>query len=504
MEFNPSNPVIPRAGFLIGSDKVNKFKNIYVLDENRDIFMVLSNYLEESLEILDDLYERDMDSYVHELTITVNGSNPLSGDIKAGMFFFYPKDNINYSMFKIMEVSESTDGEIYEKVYKSKSVDHIDLLKGFCDPTTFTSASVEDVMKYILLDTNFYFGYTDLENDVNFTIDNPVTKLQALIDFCDQNDLEFDFEYELNGNIIVKRSINVVSEIGQDLGKVFIRDIDLLSVEREEDRNKLVTAMKGYAVVDGQRISFKDLSPKLPSGYSFIKGSDYIVSDKAFENYAVDGVHLWGVFNDPEARSPQELFDNTLKTLQKYDKPLYTYQVGVVYLNDLLDKDYIPYGLGDKVLIQDKTLVPELYLQARIRKLATSIYHPEKGEITLGDYIAIAPKRSDAIDRLQDQINKQESQWNAQSHSLRIVSSGGQFFKNRDEQVTLTAMIIKDGVDIDTLGTKYTYIWSCRDIKGLPIKFPDGSLTKQGKHIVVTGRDFESTATFKVDTQIEI
>lgn len=483
---------------------MNKFKNIYVLDENKEIFMVLSNYLEQSLEILDDVYERDMDSHIHELTITVNGRNKLSGDIKAGMFFFYPTDNINYKMFKIMEITENTDGSEYTKVYKSKSIDHIDLLKGFCDPTTFSVAKVEDIVKYILLDTNFHFGYTDVTKTVNFKIDNPVTKLQALIDLCNQLGLEFDFVYDFNGQRIKKRSINVVEEIGNDLGKVFIRDYDLLNVERVEDRNKLVTAMKGYATIDGRRIDFKSLNPDLPEGYSYIKGSDYIVSDNAYKQYAIDGVHLWGVFNDPDARSSQELFDNTLKTLQKYDKPLYTYQVGVVYLNDLLDKDYIPYGLGDKVFIQDKTLVPELYLQARIRRLSTSIYHPENGEITLGDYIAIAPKRSDDIARLQEQINKQESQWNAQSHSLRIVSSGGQFFKNRQGETTLTAMIIKDGVDIDTLGNRYTYTWSCRDSKGNPIRFPDGSSTKQGKHLLVRATDFESTGIYKVETEINI
>lgn len=483
---------------------MNNFKNIYILDQNKDIVMTLSNYLEDSLEIIDDLYTRDIDSHIHEVSLKVNGRNPICGDITAGMFIFYPVDNTNYKIFKIVEIDEDTDGNSYEKTYTAKSSDHIDLLKGFCDPTSFTGANLKDVVAYILLDTNFHFGTTDYEKAVEFTIDKPVTKLQALIDLCEQLGLEYDFQYEFNNQRITKRSINLLEKIGDDLGKVFIRDFDLLSVKRNEDRKKLVTAMKGFAIVDGARISFKDLSPQLPEGYSFIPGSDYIVSDKAFENYATDGVHLWGVFEDPEARSPQELFDNTLKTLQKYDKPIFTYEIGVAYLNDLLDKDYIPYGLGDKVLIQDKTMVPELYLQARIRALETSMYHPENGKITLGDYIAIAPKRNDAVDRLQDQINKQESQWNAQSHSLRIVSSGGQFFKNRQGETTLSALIIKDGVDIDTLGTKYVYTWSCRDSKGNPIPFPDGSTTKIGKHILVKATDFESSAIFKVETQITV
>lgn len=480
---------------------MNPVKNICILDKNREIFMILSNYLEDSLQIIDDSYYRNLDTYLKEVTVTVNGSDPRSGDVTCGMFIMYPTSNFEYGLFKIIDIEEETDGLTYQKKYIAKSADHIDLLKGLVDPTTFENEKLENVIKYILTDTTFYFGYTDYEEVVNYTIDKPITKLQALVDLTQKLGVEFEFKYDTRGFVIKKRSINIVKEVGQDLGKIFIRDFDLLNVTRKEDRNKLVTAMKGYgaSVVNGARLSFKDLvNPSLPPGYSFVNGSDYIVSDKAYELYAEDGIHLWGAFEDGDSSSAQELFDNTLKTLQTYDKPIYTYDIGIAYMNDLLDVDYIPYDMGDKVFVQDKTLVPELYLQARIREITTSMYNPQNGNLVLGDFIALTPRRSDQVDRLQEIINNNESQWEISSHSLRIVSSNGQFFKNRQGETTLSALVIKDGVDIDTLGTKFTYKWTARDSKGNPIRFPDGSLEKIGKHLLVKATDFESSAIFKI------
>lgn len=482
-------------------------KNIYILDESYNIIMTLSNDLEESLPIISDFYQRSLDTNMKEVFLTVDGSNKLSGDIETGMFILYPINENEYAGFKIVSITEESDGYTPKKEIKAISADNIDLLKGLVNPTEFTLVSLTQILEHILIDSSFFVGNTDYDELINFKIDNHITKLQALIDLCNQVGLEFEVVHDMRGNTIIKRSINVLKNIGSDLGKIFIRDFDLLSIKRDKNIEKLVTAMKGFGATtaEGAKLSFKDLKdPILPPGYKFLNGSDYIVSEAAFEEYSKDGNHLWGVLEDSEAKDATALFNNTLKILQEYDKPKYTYEASVLNMNGLIGEGFIPYSEGDRISIQDKTLFPELYLSARIREISTSITKPQEGVITFGDYIALAPKRSDAVDRLQNIINNNEAAWEADSYALRIHASNGQFFKNNEGETELTALLIKGSVDTDTAGTKYKYKWTIRDSKGNPINFPDGTTSKEGKKLLVKGTDIQTSLIYKVVSDVKV
>lgn len=82
-----------------------------------------------------------------------------------------------------------------------------------------------------------------------------------------------------------------------------------------------------------------------------------------------------------------------------------------------------------------------------------------------------------------------------------VTSSGGNIFKNEVGSSVLTAKLYRGGVEIDKLGTAYTYKWYMYDSKGDLVLSWGGSPYKTGKTITVNGDDVTVKATFSVEVE---
>ena len=82
-----------------------------------------------------------------------------------------------------------------------------------------------------------------------------------------------------------------------------------------------------------------------------------------------------------------------------------------------------------------------------------------------------------------------------------IDSSGGDTFKNGLGTTDLTAVLYRNGVEIDAYNTggnyTYTYTWTMYEDKKLSTKFG----TKTGKQIQVSSDDVNGKAVFKVEVE---
>ena len=168
-----------------------------------------------------------------------------------------------------------------------------------------------------------------------------------------------------------------------------------------------------------------------------------------------------------------------------------------------MEEKGIVFDLGDKIFVQDKTMSTDLYLQARIRKITTSLSNPEKDELVFGDYVRLYGRDISDIERLQEIIRDHENVWNGNRWSLEVESDVGAIFPNGIGTARVKAVVLKDNKEFDPYGTILTYRWTKTDINGEPSLFPNGESEIEGKEIVVNAQDFDRQGTYNVTVEID-
>lgn len=390
-------------------------ENIFLLDSDKTIVGVLSNRMPFSLPFYDDLQERSLDDLTDTLSLTVPANHSLSVYVTADKYLLYPDLEGTQRLYKIKEVNEvSTGSEYYREVYAEISAQD-DLIKSIVRPSNFSSATLEEVMEYILTDTDWEVGEVEDFGLLDYKIEEYTNALEALISAVKAFGGELNYEYEVleNTSSIVSQKVSVYQELGEDTGKFFTHGKDVVGVERLEDTTKLVTALIGVGKANDQGVplTFSSLNPTVPEGYEKPIGADWVGSITAQEEYGGER-HIFGVYKDDEAESPTELFNRTLEALKKYERPLMTYKVTLALLEKLTGYDHMSVRLGDTIVVQDESVTPALYVKARVRKLSRSITNPLNDGVELGDYIPIIPTINQSIELLQQKIRLNEVTWN--------------------------------------------------------------------------------------------
>ncbi|MDU1854364.1 MAG: phage tail spike protein [Clostridium baratii] len=467
-----------------------------ILDDSLSVIGIISNDLPNALCLVDDLQSESLDSFTDILELSVDGNDERSEILEGGKFILTSYDG-KYKLYKITGIEDSKSNINIKKV-RCELKAHNDLLKGLVKSTKFTNADVEEVVNHILQDTEWSLGNVEDLGVRNIEFKYP-TKLQGLYDTMQEYGGELEFEYVVEGTRIVKQLVHIYKKRGnQSVGDIFINGLNIKDINRDIDYSKICTAMIG---VGSNGVSFEN-PPYLdvPEGYSWLKGTNYIVSDKAYQLYSETGEHYWGVNEDSKAQSAQELFDSTLAKLKEYEAPLYTYKISVEVLNNFISDTL---ALGDEIMITDKALRPSLYLKARVRKIQRSYTNPNKCEIEIGDYIPVQPSNNEKIQELQDIIKEQEEKLNASLWKVQIVSSAGTVFKNGQGETTLTARVYKGTEEIDPSGTMFSYTWKKLDKNGNSIAtYGRQGRLFEGKSIRVLALDFDSTAQYVVEVEI--
>lgn len=390
--------------------------NLYILDFNKTTIGVLSNRMPFSLPFYEDLQERSLDEFTDTLTFKVPANHDEASKINGDNYILYPERSGQLKLYKIQEVTDiHEDGQVYKEVYCELSAQD-DLIKDVVRPVTLNSATLNDVITHILSGSDWSVGNVEDFGLQDYKIDDYPTKLEALITAVKDYGAELEFSYQTVGTTVIGQTVNAYSMVGNDTGKTFMFGKDLKGIERAEDRSKVVTAMIGVGKSqDDVPLTFANETEtflEVPEGYVKPEGVDWVGSIEALNKYSKNGKHVFGVYKDDNAQSAYELFQNTLEALKKYSVPLMTYKATVALLDEIAGYSHEMVQLGDRVLVQDKKVTPELYLQARIRKLSRSITSPQDDEVELGDYIPVVPPVNSVIQAVQAKIRQNEDTWN--------------------------------------------------------------------------------------------
>ncbi|WP_328243376.1 phage tail spike protein [Priestia megaterium] len=316
-------------------------------------------------------------------------------------------------------------GEYRKEIYAELSAQD-DLIKDVVRPMSFVSASLEDVLTAILAGTDWTVGNVADFGLKDYVIEDFPTKREAVNDAVKAYGGETEYEFITEGTVVKKQQVSAYEQLGEVTGKPFTYGKDLVDVERYEDSSQLVTALIGVGrETDDKPLQFTEETATMlhcPSGFEKPDKADWVGSLTAVEKYGKGSGHIFGVFKDDSAESTYELFNNALEALKKYSQPLMTYKMAVALLERLLGYEHERVRLGDTIMCIDKTVKPELYVKARIRKMSRSITSPESDSVELGDYIPVEPPINKKIAGLQSKIMSKEATWN-QSEEIPSIKT---------------------------------------------------------------------------------
>ncbi len=227
----------------------------------------------------------------------------------------------------------------------------------------------------------------------NFYYISTLEAIQKIVELCG---LEVTFEITLNPKThqIEHRLVNLYAQQGQRTGKRFEYGSNLLTIEREESAEKLITALigrgKGEAVYHedntaeetpdgyGRRINFADVVWSKKNGNPADKpaGQEYVEDVDATAKYGFDdGKPRIGIEIFEDITDPAELLKATWSALQTLKRPQASFRASVMDVGNL--------GLGDTVAIVRHDIKIEYF--TRVYKVTHNLLDERQNTIELGD-----------------------------------------------------------------------------------------------------------------------
>lgn len=262
--------------------------------------------------------------------------------------------------------------------------------------------------------------YDNGTNSTNFYYINTLEAIQKIVNLFG---LEAAFSVSLDAQKaqVVRRQVNLYSQQGERTGKRFEYGSNLLTVEREENTDSLVTALigrgKGEAVYHdgdnnenaedqapdgyGRRINFADVVWSKAHGNPVDKpqGQEYVEDPDATAAYGFDdGKPRIGIEVFEDITDPNELINATWKALQVLKRPKVSFKANVMAVGDL--------GLGDTVAIIRHDIQIEYF--TRVYKVDHNLLDEQQNTIELGDNLSsnsmtsTIASMSGAIDKAQE------------------------------------------------------------------------------------------------------
>ena len=467
------------------------FPLIYLLNDNYETVATFSNELPNALPVISDFYEGSLDDNSFVVEIKTVLTHPRASEIKVGNYIYYPtNDTGDKKLFRIVEIKEERNSSQTITLVAELTVIG-DLLEQVVRPTTFESGEIKEIAKGFLTNTQWDIEIRDVFPSIDYEVGDYTTVLEAIRNLAETIGAEIDYVYEYNGMTIVSRKVVFYKEEVKDISLYISRERDLQSIVRTIDNRDCITSLIaiGGTTKNGERVTLAQLgeSTTIPPGYIHNYGSDYIESAIGI---ALSPTKRFGILNDSNCLTPQALLEKSVEKLKELAEPTVKYEVNFSIL-DKIGK----LALGRHVFINDTTINPAIALSATIRQIKTSIYNPQDNAIVLGNYITYDTEINSAIKDMQDKIEQEEIKNNMNSYSMKIDSTNGTSFVNRQGETTLTIRVFKRGRELDNEGTYFDYVWRRYSESGgqIPINGVSGTMEIKQKSLKILGSNFSDT-----------
>lgn len=330
-------------------------------------------------------------------------SLPLKARLPASFYFSViprPRHD-DYLMFKIIQEQVQNDRIQYtcvEAAYDElKSYNYIKDIR----PRDRTASNM---LQIALQGTRWNVGQVSDggTSSTNFYYVNTLEAIQKIVNLFNLEAV-FSVSLDKHNARVVRRRVNLYSQQGERTGKRFEYGSNLLTVEREENSENLVTALIGrgkgeeiYHDADGnkttapasnandapdgygRRINFADVVWSKSAGNPVDKpaGQEYVEDPNATAVYGFDdGKPRIGLEIFEDITDPNELLQATWKSLQVLKRPKVSFKASVMDVGNL--------WLGDTVAIIRHDIQIEYF--TRVYKVTHNLLDEKQNTIELGD-----------------------------------------------------------------------------------------------------------------------
>ena len=235
-----------------------------------------------------------------------------------------------------------------------------------------------------------------------------VSRLEAFWDFVEKWNVEFKLRMVYSDGVIIARYVDIYDQLSADYGKWYEYGDQLLTVEKEEDRQGVYTALIGRGKGEeteaggfGRRILFSDVEWAISGGDPVDKPllQDYVELPSATAQYGYsDGTPRIGIVEFEDITDKALLLDATYQTLLNNCRPQVQFKAGV-------DEQGVS-ELGEIVTIIRDDL--NIRYKTRVYKLRRNFLDVMDKEFTFGDKLTTTQgERSVQINK---DIKKQQQQ----------------------------------------------------------------------------------------------
>ena len=310
---------------------------LLLLDKKQQVFKVLyRNKIKEATERLEINKANQFNASFllsKEIILDFNKARYVGVPVHNGLEYEYHVYSIqtaktNGNFLEVTGLEEAYDdlnaGFIKEFRYKNKPL--IDNLKIITDGTRWEIGSVADVNNS---DVYYYF----------------INKREGLSKIVKAFGIEVQFIYEISGNKITKRILNTYKQLGKETHKRYTYGSNVMTIEREEDRTSVSTAIvglgKGVETDNGgygRKLNLSGVSWSVANGDPLDKpiGQLYLEMPKATEKYGLpDGRPRISTVTWDNCEDVNELINLTYQQLVTNSKPALKYTVDILDASEL-------------------------------------------------------------------------------------------------------------------------------------------------------------------------
>lgn len=403
---------------------------IYIMNKDLETEGILTNVGIDAAPYFNDRMVENVETGSMTYTFETIGSRAAAKLLESEGYIVRPDiDGENLLLFKIRTISErkQEDGTIIKRVDAEGA--ELELLLDIVRPTVLTSEPAGKALTEVLGGTEWTTGVVEWLDLETFDFSSYPTVLSAVQEINERYGGDIVFRVEMRDGRIISRKVDLLQQRGDANAFRYDYKYDIQGVERIEDSSQLVTALIGVGASDANEkaITFTDIERTFTTADGTVvkkpKGQDFIANPAAFQRWARNGKHRFGVFKTEE-KDPTALIKRTFKALEKYSEPSLTYAVDVLDLHNAPGYESRPRAkIGDYGDVIDHTFEPSLMVNARVIERVTSFTDPEADKVTLGNYTTYQADAIDIIDALRDTVRENAAKWGESGESIHKAAT---------------------------------------------------------------------------------
>ena len=409
--------------------------------------------------------------------ITVNASALYSEDLEQAVFVGH-RDIDNSNVFhKYRVTSFKNNNGVVEIEGVHAFFDDMQAY-GYIKDKRPSDATVATALGGILEGSRWQIGVNQSSHSATSNY-YYVSRLEAFWDFIEKWQVEYKLRMVYSDGVIIGRYVDIYDQLSADYGKWYEYGDQLLTVEKEEDRQGVYTALIGRGKGEeteaggfGRRILFSDVEWTIAGGDPVDKPllQDYVELPSATAQYGYsDGTPRIGIVEFEDITDPTLLLESTYYTLLANCRPQVQFKAGVDE-KGLSELGEIVSIIRDDLNIRYKT---------RVYKLRRNFLDQMDKEFTFGDKLTTSQgERSVQINKDLKKQQQQTISWlevvNAAMMSMFWNEDGYNYTFSAVNDYNLPGGFYSFNAPIDENPTKCIYMGAGM-LAIANSKLPDGS-----------------------------